>query len=220
MNSFEIFVGNEDLMFTPETSIRIQWSPESIFPADILGYDMYTVDIELFELNVNTRQWEMIHRLSSNIENSGSAEVTVPDLSRPTSEDPVSPVVIGVGLSSAASRSTILEKLLQRGLKTLKYAPIRYLIKNALSRVACEAWSSTQPENIGDEIKQRLPPCPTRMNVVKAPNSGFREERLSSTVNFVGTIQDYFGTTVIDDAFRTYFHPNTDKCFRQTVTSK
>ena len=111
---------------------------------------------------------------------------------------------------------------MQHGLKTLKYAPIRYLAKNALKtgRVACEIWSLTQPENIGDEIKRRLPPFPTRMSVVEAPNSGFREERLSSTVSFVGTIQDYFGMTVIDDVSHTYFHPDTDKCFRQTVTSK
>ena len=226
-NSFEVYVANEDLIFTSETSVRIQWSPESIFPTDIHGSDMYNVDIELFELDMNTGKWEMIRRLSSDIENSGSAEVTIPDLSEPMLEDnrqrsgePVSAVVIGVGLSSAAPRSTILQKLVQRGLKTLKYAPIRYLAKNLLKRLACEIWSLTQPENIGDEIRQRLPPCPTTLSVIEAPNSGFREEKLSSTVNFVGTIQDYFGTTVIDDVFRTYFHPDTDKCFRQTVTSK
>ena len=169
----------------------------------------------------------MIEVLASNMENSGSAEVIIPDLNEQTSEDnrrisenSVSLVIIGVGISATSTRSTILGKLVQRGLKTLKYAPIRYLIKNALKRIGCQIWSLTQPENIGDEIKQRLPPCPTRMNVIEAPNSGFREERLSSTVNFVGAIQNYFGTTVVDDAFRTYFHPGTDKCFRQIVTSK
>ena len=77
---------------------------------------MYNIDIELFELDVNTGKWEIIRRLISDIENSGSAEVTVPDLSEPMLEDnrqprePVSAVVIGVGLSSAAPRSTILRK--------------------------------------------------------------------------------------------------------------
>ena len=228
-NSFEVYVANEDLIFTSETSVRIQWSPESIFPTDIHGSDMYNVDIELYQMNMDTRKWEMIQCLSSNIENSGSAEVTIPNLSEqtlgvntPIPEDHVSLVVIAVGLSFTAPRSTILEKLVRLGLRTLKYAPIRYLVKNALKRVACEIWSLTQPENIGDEIKRRLPPCPTRMSVVEAPNSGFREERLSSTVNFVGAIQNYPWKTVIDDAFHTYFHPGTDKCFRQNliVTSK
>ena len=224
-NSFEVYVANEDLIFTSETSVRIQWSPESIFPADIHSSDMYNVDIELYQMNMDTRKWEMIQCLSSNIENSGSAEVTIPNLSEQSlggtiSDNPVSLVVIGVGLSSAALRSTILEKLVRLGLRTFKYAPIRYLVKNALKRIACEIWSLTQPENIGDEIKRRLPPCPTRMSVIEAPNSGFREEKLSSTVNFVGTIQNRFRTTVIDDKFRMYFHPGTDKCFRQIVTSK
>ena len=226
-NSFEVYVANEDLVFTSETSVHIQWSPESIFPTDIHGSDMYNVDIELYQMNMDTRKWEMIQCLSSNIENNGSAEVAIPNLSEQTednrqrSREPVSAVVIAVGLSLTAQHSTIiLEKLVRLGLRTLKYAPIRYLVKNAFKRVACEFWSLTQPENIGDEIKRRLPPCPTRMSVVEAPNSGFREERLSSTVNFVGAIQNYQWTTVIDDAFRTYFHPGTDKCFRQIVTSK
>ena len=218
-NSFEVYVANKDLIFTSETSLRIRWSPESIFPYVILDSNTYNVHIELFELNVSTRNWTMIFRLSSNIENNGSAEVTIPKLSQLESEDPISPVVIGVGLSFTAPRSTILETLMQHDLRTLKYTPIRYLAKNSLNRSACENWSLSQPKNIGDEIKRRLPPCPTRMSVVEAPNSGFREERLSSTVNFVGLIQNYLGTTVIDDAYHTYFHPGTDKYFRQTVTS-
>ena len=226
-NSFEVHIANEDLIFVPDTSVHIQWSPESIFPTDIHGSDMYTVDIEFFELNVNTGNWETVQRLSHNIANSGSAVVRVPslqDLGRRTLENPFSPMTIGVGLSSAAVGSNFLEKLGQLGLRTFKYTPIRFLsifeAFTALNRVACEAWSLSQPENIGDEIKRRLPPCPTTMSVIEAPNSGFSEERLSSTVNFLGAIQNYLGTTVIDEAFRTFFHPQTDKCFRQIVRSK
>ena len=226
-NSFEVYVANEDLIFKSGTSVHLQWSPESILSTDIVGSDMYNVDIELFELNVTSGKWEVIYFLSFDIENSGSAEVTIPDLSKQTledngqrSEDPISPVVIGVSLSSGTPRSTIIEKVLQRGLKTFKYTPVRYLVKTALDRVGCKNWSLTQPENIGDEIKQHLPPCPTTLSAIKAPNSGFREERLSSIVKFVGTIPNYLGTTVIDDVFQTYFHPNADMCFRQTITSK
>ena len=130
-NSFEVYVTNEDLIFTSETSVHIQWSPESIFPTDIYSPNLYTVDIELFVLNINTRKWVMIHCLSSSIANNGSAEVTIPNLSEQTLKDTVSPVVIGVGLSSTAPLSTIFKKLVQRGLKTYKYSPIRYLVKHS-----------------------------------------------------------------------------------------
>ena len=226
-NSFEVYVANDDLIFTSGTRVYLQWSPESIFPTDIVGSDMYNVDIELFELNVTTGKWEVIHYLSSNNENNGSAEVTIPNLSeltsegdRQTSRDPVSPVVIRVGLSSTAPHTTILEKIVECSLKTSKYTPVRYLVENELNRAACEAWSLTQQGNIENETKRYLPPCPTTLSAIEAPNSGFREETHSSVVKFVGTIPNYLGTTVIDDVFQTYFHPDTDKCFRQTVTSK
>ena len=184
---------------------------------------MYTVDIELFELNENTRKWEMIQCLGSNMENKGSAEVTIPNLGRRQLQDPFSPVVIGVGLSSAARSTDVLKALETFGLRTFKYTPVRYFSifpsLTPLNRAACIAWSQTQSENIGDEIMRRLPPCPTRLSDMENRRD-FREEKLSSNVHFVGTIQDYLGTTVIDDAFRTFFHPRTDKCFRQIVRSR
>ena len=94
------------------------------------------------------------------------------------------------------------------------------LAVQARQRELCEAWSAVQPTNIGQEILNRLPPCPRRVTDVQAPNSGFSEEKFLSYIPIIGTIQNYFGTTLVDDSFRTFFHPGTTSCFRQRVTDK
>ena len=231
-DAFEVYIDNDDLVFSSGATVRVQWSPKSIFPMETA--DAYTVDIDLLELNTKTGEWHELMMLGSDIPNSGLAEVRVPDVQEEdTFEDSLSPVVVRVGLSSASTNgsgitkrgvvSDVLKRLGRFALKTIKNAPVRYLKKlarQAVQRALCELWSKLEPSNIGDDIVNRLPPCPRRLRDVRAQNSGFKEERLSSIIGVVGQIQDYFGTTVIDDQFRQFFHPGTDSCFRQRVTDR
>ena len=224
--AFEVYVESEEPVFESGTTVRVYWSSRSIFP--LADLDSYTVDITLRELDIDSGEWKTLATLVSDLPNNGEADITIPEL--PTVEnyeDSLNPVVVEVGVSTASMASTkrglsgILAKLGRLGMRILKQAPmriIRKLVQNGAQRLACETWALTQPDNIGQQINDRLPPCPCTVERAAAPNSGFKEERLSSIVRVVGNVQNFFDTTIIDDAFRHYFHPRTASCYRQRVT--
>ena len=246
MKSFDVYLGNDDLVFAEGTMIKARWSPVSIFPME--SPDTYNVDIDLLEMNMDTRTWTKLVSLASDIPNTGSADIPVPNVGETEIlEDSVSPVVVQVSISNnTLTQNLNTRKRIAAGifgalgrfaLKTVRNAPIRYLkklVRQGAQRLLCEAWSSLQPPNIGQDILSRLPPCPTRIRDVRSPTSGFTEEKLSSLSPVIGEIQtglgnldlpvvgrvgDYIGYTVIDDKFREYFHPGTTSCFRQRLTT-
>ena len=228
--AFEALVESEEPVFESGGVIKVYWSPQSIFPL-IEDHNSYTIDITLRELDMITSEWRILATLASNLVNDGEAEVIIPDLPIVENyEDSVNPVVVEVGVSSASLTNTttkrgffsnILTKIGRFGLRIIKQTPMRIvkkLITQAAQRLACEAWALTQDDNIGEQINNRLDPCPCTADRAKA-NNGFREEKLSSIVKVIGQVQDYFGTTIVDDAFRNYFHPGAASCYRQRVVT-
>ena len=228
-----MYLANTDQLFLSDAEVNVQWSPNSIFPME--EPDSYEVDIHLLELSTETGTWTRLASLGTDLPNNGIATVRIPRILEEynTFESAISPVVIQVSLSANSTCETrlvkrgILSNLLRRlgrfGLRTIRNSPMRFLrklVRQAVQRVLCEAWSIGQPPNIGQEILNRLPPCPRRVRDARAPNSGFTEERFSSHIPIIGTIQNYLGTTLVDDSFRTFFHPGTSSCFRQRVTDK
>ena len=226
--AFEVFVESEEPVFETGTIVTVYWSPQSIFP--LADAESYTVDITMREFDANTGEWNTLATLASDIANNGETKVTIPEL--PTvenMENSTNPVVVEVGVSSTSMTDTkrglfssVLSKVGRFGLRILKQAPMRILrrlIFGIAQRLACEAWALTQPDNIGTQINNRLPPCPCTADRAGAPNSGFREERLSSVVKVIGRVQNYFDTTIVDDAFRNFFHPGAASCYRQSVTN-
>ena len=224
-----MYVANADLVVSADTVVRVQWSPESILPLE--APDNYVVDIELLEMNMETGFWNKIAALETGLPNNGIADVRIPSiqLEENVVETSISPVIIQVALNASSTRTkrgafnNFLEKLGRFALKTIKNSPMRFLKKlarQAVQRALCEIWGALQPPNIGQEILNRLPPCPRRVRDARRPNSGFTEERFSSLVPIVGAVQNYLGTTLVDDAFRTYFHPGTASCFRQRVIDR
>ena len=172
--------------------------------------------------------------LASNLVNNGEAEVIIPDLPIVENyEDSVNPVVVEVGFSSASLTNTttkrgffsnILTKIGRFGLRIIKQTPMRIvqkLISQDAQRLACEAWALTQDDNIGEQINDRLDscPCPCTADRAKANTNCFKEEKLSSIVKVIGQVQDYFDTTIFDDAFRNYFHRGAASCYRQRVNT-
>ena len=224
--AFEAVVESEEPVFESGAIVKVYWSPQSIFP--LVHRNNYTVDITLRELDMNTGEWSILATLASNLVNDGEAEVTIPEL--PTVEnyeDSVSPVVVEVGVSSTSTTDTkkrgllsnILTKIGRFGLRIIKQTPMRIvkkLIRQAAQRVACETWALTQDDDIGEQINNRLEACPCTADRA-GTNNGFKEEKLSSIVRVIDQVQDYFGTTIADDAFRNYFHPGAARCFRQRV---
>lgn len=236
MKAYEVYIENDDLFFTRGTPVKVYWSPQAILPVE--SPESYSVDIHLMELNLATGKWEHLVTLGTDLTNNGSAEVRISEIETieigavENLDSSASPVVVQVSVSLASSAmatskrqtaSNVLRKLGRFALRTLKNSPVRYLRKlarQAAQRVLCETWSALQPANIGQEILDRLPPCPRTSVGARAPNSGFREERLSSSIPVVGQVQNFFDTTIIDDKFREFFHPRTSSCFRQTVTDR
>ena len=236
--AFDVYLENDDLLFSDGDVLNIRWSPISIFPIELPN--TYNVDIDLLEMNLNTGVWENLISLASNIPNTGFIDIPVPDIEeRRTLEDSVSLIVVRVSLSIRRRRSSseIFRRLALLGLKTIHYSPVRYLMKlasRATQRKLCEMWDNSQPPNISQAILNQLPPCPTRIRDIRSPNSGFIEERLSSLLPVIGPIQtkdgnlvlpfagmigDNFGYILSDDTYREFFHPGTTNCFHQRATT-
>ena len=239
MKAYEVYIENDDLFFTRGTPVKVYWSPQTILPVESPG--SYSVDIHLMELNLTSGKWQHLVTMETDLANNGSAEVRIPETKTldigilENIDSSVSPVVVQVSVSSASTSamttskrqtvSNVLGKLGRFALRTLKNSPVRYLRKLAGEdglgqRFLCVAWNATEPGNIGQEILKRLPPCPRTVTNSRAPNSGFKQERFSSSIRVVGQVQNFSGTTIIDDKFREFFHPRTSSCFRQIVTDR
>ena len=182
----------------------------------------YRVEIGLYRLNLNTGEGVELSSLASNVENSGRRDVTIPtifdNLSGARIQTDAYPVVIRVTVASTAPEflskrqtdATLLRKLIRFGLRVNIWTGVAYYIATTLSERYCNEWSRRQPLDIGNTTRDRLPPCPCTEAQARSPNSGFREERLSS----------YIYITIFDGLWRTFFHPGTASCFRQTTFTR
>ena len=245
MNSYDVYLSNDDLVFSENTMIDVHWSPLSIFPMELPN--TYNVDIDLLEMNMATGIWSKLVSLASDVPNDGFRSVLMPSVEETeTFDESISPVVVRVSISNRtigqAHRKTNTGSLFARlgrfGLKIIRNAPVRFarkLARQAAQRLLCEAWGALEPPNRGRDILSRLPPCPRVIRDIQTPNSGFTEERLSSLLPVIGDVQqgignlnlpvigsrvgDHIGYSIIDDKFREFFHPGTTNCFRQRVTT-
>ena len=221
-----MYLDNNDLLFSNDTLVNVQWSPSSIFPFEL--HNTYNVDIDLLELNLTSGIWSELS-LATNLSNTGYAGIVIPRMEEIiTLEGIISPIVIKVSLSSGSGRSTLLTNLAQLDLKTSQNAPVRYLLKSdsLVMQGLCTAWSIQQPANIGRAILNLLPPCPLRLRDVVAINSGYALETFTSISPLTGEIPPRVGnlvcgpitsnnsSTVSDDKHKEYFHPNIADCYR------
>ena len=228
MKAYEVYIDNDDLLFSSGAPITVYWSPQTILPVESPG--SYSVDILLMELNLTNSKWEHLVTVGTNLTNNGSAKLKIPEIEvLDNVNSSFSPVVVQVSVSSVSTSVVdkktfnLLKKLGKLAHRILKHSAVRYLRKlarQAAQRLLCEAWSRLQPDNIGQEILDRLPSCPRTSAGARAPNSGFKEERFSSSIQVVGKIQNFFKTTIIDDKVREFFNPGTSSCFRQIVTDR
>ena len=213
--AFEITIESEEPILESGAVINVHWSPHSIF--SIINNGSYTVDITLRVLDVDTSEWKVVSTLASDLKNNGRAEVTIPEIPEFDSYEYLAyPALVEVSVSAASmsdTNSTILNKIGNLGMRIVKQAPMRIIkksVKPAEQRLACEAWALTQEDGIGQQTINHLPPCPCTAERAAAPNSGFREEKLSSVVKVTGA-------TIADDAFRNYFHPGAASCYHTRV---
>ena len=180
--------------------VEISWDKDSLLPpslAEEFGVTVtLTVDIQLLELDTETGSTQFIMNLASNISNTGQYSVIVPSI-----DDKVAVFQVNIAevLSEVVTDTlpAYVDGIFNRikG-KITQWSDAVYLSASNYVRDKCDEWYRNQPEGIGEEILERLPPCPPTAARARADNRVFEEEDLG-------------------DKFRDFFHPNTSSCFRQ-----
>ena len=138
MKAYEVYIENDDLLFSRETPVKVYWSPQTILPVESPG--SYSVDIHLMELDLTSGKWQHLVTMETDLANNGSAEVRIPGIEVLNDFDnSVSPVVLQVSVSSASTsaidKSNLLRNLGRFALRTLKNSAVRYLKKLAREAV-------------------------------------------------------------------------------------
>ena len=193
-------VESDYLPLLPGNKTNIHWSPDSIVPLHLQGtfavtFD-YNVDIYLYLLNFDLREYVFIEKLASDVPNTGTYEITVPLINL---SEGFTTGVIGISLSeqypSQSTNSEIALHLLQGAAKFgLVY------IGNSLNstlRTLCSSWHSSEAEDIGKTLLNRLPPCPPTRACAES-DLDFKEDKF----------------------LLSFFHPDASSCFRQTTFTR
>ena len=184
------------ILLLPNDKAVIRWSPDSIIPpqfedAFAVPTD-YNVDIYLYRLDLMSENYTRIEKLVSDIPNTGMYEITLPLVNLP---DAFAAGLIGVSLSEQFTSRSTRNALSNAVLGLLRRASnfgLIYVGGSLAARALCAAWLLTEPDDIGEKILDRLPPCPPVRNAA-LNDPDFTEE------NFL----------------LSFFHPGASSCFRQ-----
>ena len=193
-----LLVRGSDNMYTAH------WDPQSLLP--LLDPSMFTVNIELYRLDIDKEEWLPFLGIASDHPNSGTVEFSAP--STVENQPEVYPVSLRISVgrlvSSPAGAQSGVSRLIEgvirfvndavsQWMSNLYYAVSMRLVKN------CQAWYNSEPMDIGQQIASRVLPCCETEEKSAAPNSGFVRDTHDSLVAF--------------------FHPGAASCYRQaTIT--
>ncbi len=67
----------DNVLFQPGDTVDLTWSPKSVVPA--LDPSFFLVNIGLCCFNDDTGEWDLVAGLATELPNSGSAQVTIPN---------------------------------------------------------------------------------------------------------------------------------------------
>jgi len=180
----------EDLMISPGDKITIRWSPDSIVPRSLreplLGREQFTVDLSLYMLidDPGAENITFVAKIATGVFNNGFYQVIIEEMSM---IQDYAGGVIGISPSEHFVGQTSITDVL-KGIvgNAVKWGTVVVLTSARTtateSRARCGAWASSQPDDIGDQILNRVLPCPpTRQQAVKDIN--FDEEYHSFTLH-------------------------------------
>ena len=176
------------IRFAAGDAVVLTWLPNDVFPLE--DPESYTVDITLFCFNVASPPTSKVlpMMLASNISNSGSAELIMPNID----------IVFDVGVVSFQVTVSLNSQLclnMPVACTAGIWAPFSYFIVSAILRAACEIWCASQPEGIGERLLGAVLPCPPTMMQAVA-DANFEMEN-----PFIAR----------------FFHPGAASCFREVV---
>ena len=194
-------VESADLLLLPGNKTVIRWSPDSIIEPHLQEAfsltNNYNVDISLYQLDLVSENYTLIEKLATDVPNTGIYEITVPSVNLSGS---VAAGVIGISLSEQFALRSTRNAFTNFALGLLKRAPkfgLYYFGYSVVARAACSAWRLLEPEDIGETISNRLPPCPPVIEA--AINDPVFEES-----NFL----------------LWFYHPGASSCFRQVIFTR
>ena len=194
---------SDSLVFSIGTKIQIRWDPDTIF--SVLPPTSFMVDLLLYQMEPSTGNWREFSSLASNIPNNGMLNVTVGSI--PTG-DAVVPVAIFVFLSNGGSPLPQLTSLdLRAGKWSAQFYYGQSIALQIRGRFLCEAWYLQESASTGNELLDRVIPCPPTEEQAKQPNSAVEEESYFS----------FLGNTLYHNQRMNYFNLGVSVCYRQRI---
>lgn len=169
------------------------------------------MDITLYRFQLdadNQVQFSYFLHVMRDHTNSGTALFTAPESNE--SGGNIYPVIIriSVGRPMSISNPEVSSMISSFGRSVegnalgsvAQWTSTMYYMDSPRINMLCNQWSMDQEdERIGDIVRNRLPPCPPRIDQARAPNSGLSED------------SGYW----IQKSNR-FFHPTAATCFRQS----
>ena len=177
------------------TPFKVTWNTDEVVPRSLtLASDSFKVNINLYRYIMDTERWEFLEMLREAIDNTGEANVVIRQLSCDAC-----PVAIAVEVSDNSGPISIGRKAISvvdilAGAAKL-WSTFTHFVKQTTANVLqdlCQEWCDSQPDNIGQDLLDRLPPCPPTVQRAQLDNR-FR----------------------LDNRFIETFHPGAENCFRQ-----
>ena len=192
-------------LLLPDTPLTLRWSPEELVRFG--DPSATTVNIILYLFDFESGTWSELRRLATGVENDGIEDVILPFISSntPGQPDEVFPVAfqVSVGEIRELSRRQVDERPPMMNLlrRAAVWGPIVYYSISENLRGLCSEWCDEQPENIGETLLDRLPPCPP-------------------TVSRARQDARYSEDTGVRRLLNGIFHSGADACFRQQTFTR
>ena len=199
---YAVDIITESLVLANESKVHLQWNPQLIFPF-LTAND--SIDIKMFELDTELEEWKEVHILVSATSNDGEEETMIVFTSKNST-----PIAVFVSVAYSNS-NPIQNRLEENELRPGIWSAIFYYTETNGSSLACTAWYSSEPNDIGKKILQSVVPCPPT------------EQQASQLCNSGVTLENYisiFGNTLYDEQRRNYFHPSAAACYKQPIINE
>ena len=174
-------------MLNSGIDIPLEWDPD-IFLVAVNDNQSVTINLDLFKFDKNMMKWTFYAQLKSNVPNTGNANISLP-----ASVTRVAPDLVAV-------RITLSEEVIVHDpcLKDIaEWTNLVYTEGNDNQNYrACLSWAIKEGD-IGSMLSNRLPSCPPNVRTAILDTMYAEDFRINH--------------------YRNFFHPNADRCFRQTT---
>ena len=207
--------------------VMIKWKPLTVSPTIATMFRKpYTVDFSIYSLDPQTNAHSFYRNLATDIPNTGSYEITLPSIDQPymitalgvsVSQNSISEFLSDINnLNDGNQDKTLRESIdeITGYIDAVKNArkfirnPVTF-VKNTIKegiagtlydagkRLGCELFCALEPDNIGNEINQRLPSCPPTSNRARR-DSQFTRENPFLEFFTAGSVGQCFAQSVFD----------------------